>query len=146
MARRPPYLHLSRHHVYYCRRAVPPDLRPILQQRELKRSLGRITYGDAVRSVIIFSYQTEALFMHLRNKSKSFAGYGCLGMIVKGMHMHRDGSVSFDEIQTDATADPEIEVRYLRALTSRATDSDDSGIPPAAAQQVAAPRSRRTTH
>jgi integrase len=64
--RLPAYLHRNRHGMLYFRLTVPPDLRPIVGQAEIYRSLGSVSVRQAADMAQTLRYTLQRLFSALR--------------------------------------------------------------------------------
>lgn len=62
----PAYLHRNRHGMLYFRLTVPPDLRPVVGQAEIYRSLGSASVRDAADAAQTLRITIQRLFADLR--------------------------------------------------------------------------------
>ena len=66
--RLPAYLHRNRHGILYFRLTVPPDLRPVVGQAEIYRSLDTANVQRAADTAQTLQIEFRAIFRQLRHQ------------------------------------------------------------------------------
>lgn len=138
MLRLPAHLQISQHNVFYFRRSVPEDLRSILGQREIKRSLRTGDKREATRLARLLDFHIETIFQDARRAMSKHNKINPLELIVKGGRVNRNGDFLFDSLETDP-AHPDAEARVIRELRSLVGKPAGSEAPSSAPSEADTP-------